>query len=176
MFKPSFLSEEYLVSDEGYVLNKKGTQPLKPSINHNGYEIVQLAINGQTKGVSVHTLVARAFCDGYEQGLCVNHKDGNKRNNKATNLEWVTIKENNRHALYELNQIANRLGKNNANSRQICAIDKDNNILYFTSVIEAAQQIKPDAPYNKQRAVQNCIVNALKGRRKTYRGYIWKYI
>ena len=44
MFKPSFLSDEYLVCDKGYVLSKTG-KPLKPSINHNGYQIVNLMIN-----------------------------------------------------------------------------------------------------------------------------------
>lgn len=36
MLKPSHLSKEYLVSDDGYVLSKRG-KPLKPSINHKGY-------------------------------------------------------------------------------------------------------------------------------------------
>ena len=45
MFKPSFLSDEYLVCDKGYVLSKTG-KPLKPSINHHGYQIVNLMING----------------------------------------------------------------------------------------------------------------------------------
>ena len=39
MFKPSFLSDEYLVCDKGYVLSKTGKQ-LKPSINHHGYQKV----------------------------------------------------------------------------------------------------------------------------------------
>jgi hypothetical protein len=47
----------------------------------------------------VHRLVARAFL-----GLCldpaiiVNHIDGNKRNNKSSNLEYITISENLKHA------------------------------------------------------------------------------
>ena len=50
MFKPSFLSDEYLVCDKGYVLSKTG-KPLKPSINHHGYQIVNLwrALNGLRK-------------------------------------------------------------------------------------------------------------------------------
>ena len=51
MLKPSFLSNEYLVSDEGYVLSKRFNKPLKPSINHNGYSIINTRINGKTKGV-----------------------------------------------------------------------------------------------------------------------------
>lgn len=47
---------------------------------------------------SVHRLVARAFCKGYEDGKEVNHKDFNKQNNRAENLEWVTHMENMQHA------------------------------------------------------------------------------
>ena len=45
----------------------------------------------------LHRLVARAFVGGYRKGMVVNHKDENKLNNKADNLEWVTPREN---ALY----------------------------------------------------------------------------
>lgn len=46
----------------------------------------------------VHRLVAYHFVDGYQDGLVVNHKDGNKLNNEADNLEWVTRSENDLHA------------------------------------------------------------------------------
>ena len=60
--------------------------------------MVNFIIDGKRKGFSVHTLVARAFCDGYKKGLIVNHIDGNKLNNYYKNLEWVTYKENSIHA------------------------------------------------------------------------------
>ena len=48
---------------------------------------------------SVHRIVAEVFVPnpyGYSE---VNHKDGNKKNNCATNLEWVTHKRNIEHAI-----------------------------------------------------------------------------
>ena len=42
----------------------------------------------------VSRLVAFAWCDGYENGMTVNHIDGNPSNNNVSNLEWVTCKEN----------------------------------------------------------------------------------
>lgn len=106
MVKPLFCCSEYLVDDRGFVISKRG-KPLKPSTNHHGYQIINVMINGKRKGLGVHTAVARAFCDGYSPELQVNHKDGCKTNNQASNLEWVTALENTRHAIDELglNQI-----------------------------------------------------------------------
>lgn len=42
----------------------------------------------------VHRLVAKYFVSGYFEGAVVNHKDGNNRNNHASNLEWVTQRDN----------------------------------------------------------------------------------
>lgn len=47
----------------------------------------------------MHIAVAMTFVEGYKKGVVVNHKDGNKKNNCAENLEWVTNSENQQHAL-----------------------------------------------------------------------------
>ena len=98
MKKELYCNKKYQVDDLGVIYSQKG-EPLKPSINPNGYAIVQIVIDGKQVGRSVHTLVARTFVDGYEEGLQVNHKDGNKLNNRTDNLEWVTRKENVRHSI-----------------------------------------------------------------------------
>ncbi len=50
------------------------------------------------KRTAVHILVANAFIDNPENKPEVNHKDFNRANNKANNLERVTKKENAEHA------------------------------------------------------------------------------
>ena len=62
--------------------------------NSNGYYTV--AIDGKRK--TVHRLVASAFIENPDNKPCVNHIDGDKKNNKVENLEWVTYGENNSHA------------------------------------------------------------------------------
>lgn len=71
-------------------------------INSSGYGVIMLrnGISGRT--VSVHRLVAKAFADGYFDGADVNHIDGDKMNNVATNLEWVSRSENITHAYQTL--------------------------------------------------------------------------
>jgi len=80
-----------------YTLTVKG-KTLKPN-NVSGYHRVTLKSNGKVYLKLVHRLVADHFC---ENPLCkpqVNHKDGNKKNNHYTNLEWVTASENTKHAI-----------------------------------------------------------------------------
>lgn len=61
------------------------------------YPMVQLCNKGQKK-LTVHKLVAEAFIGPRPQGYTVNHKDGNKMNPCADNLEYCTPKENLDHA------------------------------------------------------------------------------
>lgn len=58
-----------------------------------GYLRVGLRKKGKTKSYFVHCLVAQAFL-GEANGLTVNHKDENKLNNRADNLEYMTLAEN----------------------------------------------------------------------------------
>lgn len=67
-----------------------------------GYQFIWLAAEDGTEiNAQVHRLVATAFCenDDPEHKVEVNHIDGNKNNNYAVNLEWVTRTENVQHAL-----------------------------------------------------------------------------
>lgn len=102
---------EYEVSNLGRVksigrfrLTKKGmhypvkTCLLKQSVR-KGYSSVGLPKNGKYKRLRVNRLVAIAFIENPDGKPYVNHIDGNKQNNCADNLEWVTAKENRQHAI-----------------------------------------------------------------------------
>ncbi len=76
----------------------------KPSVcgahkNRGGYLQVRIGPVGAQKTVCVHSLVARAFVENPRGLNEVNHKDGNKLNNAAENLEWVTRSEQILHAI-----------------------------------------------------------------------------
>lgn len=70
----------------------------KPKHTKDGYLETTLIKNSKPKCVRTHRLVAFAFCENPHNKLEVNHIDGNKQNNRADNLEWVTSSENQKHA------------------------------------------------------------------------------
>ncbi len=93
----------YMVSDFGNVksISYKGISKIKIislMINMTGYNKFSACKNGIKKNMLVHRLVAQTFIHNYDCKPCVNHIDGNKLNNHVSNLEWCTIKENNKHA------------------------------------------------------------------------------
>jgi predicted XRE-type DNA-binding protein len=75
---------------------------LMPACRRDGYLFVTLSVNGKHSHKTVHGMVAEAFIGHRPPNCHVNHKDGNKHNNKAENLEYVSRKGNAIHALYEL--------------------------------------------------------------------------
>lgn len=94
------------------------------------YSLVTLS-NGKRKNHLVHRLVAEAFIINPENKTEVNHIDGNKQNNCVENLEWVTSKENKKHAydngLYNTESFRKR--KSLPNSKRI-TINGETKTLY----------------------------------------------
>lgn len=85
---------QYEISDQGMVRNTK-TKHLRSFAYNHGYPQIDMYPGKQTR--TVHTLVAETFL-GKHPGMQVNHKNGNKKDNRLTNLEWVTPSENLQHA------------------------------------------------------------------------------
>lgn len=92
----------YQVSNLGRVKSFHRKEPciLKPMMNHKGYLRVELHNAGFAEMRSVHNLVKCAFdpLRDYGVNLQINHKDGDKTNNRIDNLEWCTGSQNVRHA------------------------------------------------------------------------------
>lgn len=105
--------ENYQISDNGIVINKKGKKR-KTYITSYGYEHIQLHKNGKRKTFRIHRLVAEHFIPNYDNKTEVNHIDGNKLNNNVKNLEWCTRSENQLHA-YKIG--LQKLGEEHYNSK-----------------------------------------------------------
>lgn len=91
--------------------HKKGTTII-PQLNKNGYLQVSLWKNGRRKMKYVHKIIAENFHNNsnFDKKQTVNHKDGNKQNNKTSNLEWTTFSENNKHSYSTLKRCKNKTG------------------------------------------------------------------
>ena len=84
----------YEVSDMGRIRNVRTGRILKPFDSGNGYLRIDL---GRGCRVKVHRLIALAFCGPRRRRPVVNHKNRDKHDNRACNLEWVTYAQNTAH-------------------------------------------------------------------------------
>lgn len=100
IWKPAYGYEKlYEVSNLGRVRSKQTHAILSSYVNENGYRIVGLNKNKNHKNWRVHRLMMLSFYGPDPEHPVVNHKDGNKLNNRLDNLEWTTSRDNNLHAV-----------------------------------------------------------------------------
>ena len=111
---------DYDISDLGRVKHKfkNHYRIISGSLHQDGFIFVTL----HGKQYPLHRLVAKLWHpDTYSEELVVNHKDGNKQNNFASNLEWVTQKENIVHSIengLQPNHARGYTGKFDASERE----------------------------------------------------------
>lgn len=83
---------------------------LTPLSANNGYSVVNLSdASKRRKTITIHRLIAIQFIPNPLNLPCVNHKDGNKKNNHVNNLEWCSYSDNIRHAFKTGLRIPNTL-------------------------------------------------------------------
>jgi hypothetical protein len=87
----------YRVSNLGRVKNGIGNE-LRHHKHKKGYILIAMVKDGLNKRVQIHRLVAIAFIPNPDNLPQVNHKDGDKLNNKVSNLQWCTNGFNMAHA------------------------------------------------------------------------------
>lgn len=89
-------NDRYYVCRDGFVYN--AVKRLKTHTQNSGYQQITFTIDRSRKKHLVHRLVATAFIPNPDNKPHVNHIDGDKANNAASNLEWCTVSENILHA------------------------------------------------------------------------------
>lgn len=137
---------------------------LKAQADQKGYLRIKITVNRNSRTIKVHRVVAEAFIPNPQNLPQVNHKDGNKLNNRADNLEWVSASENAKHACKNglwKNQY-DRLSERNV-KKPILAFNGDQ-IIRFES-ISACER------YFSSRHI--CAV--LKGERQHVKGWTFVY-
>lgn len=165
----------YSVSSFGRVRNDKRGRVLGGGLDNYGYPSVILCNKGKRKNAKVHRLVAEAFIENPLNKPQINHKDGNKKNNNVSNLEWCTNQENQDHFWRVINNDQNRRNRSeahkgkyllseNPNAKSVLRIE-DGKI--FPTIKEAAENV--GITYFHIGEVCN-------GKRKTAGGYHWQFV
>lgn len=148
----------YEVSNFGNVRSLKygKIKYLKPADDGNGYYFVNLSKNGIVKNFKIHRLVANAFIPNPNNLPQINHKDEDKTNNKANNLEWCNNQYNTR---YSNSKQVMGISENGRKTILLGAVNDGNLLGFSNGNISAAANGK----FNK------------KGNHK-YKDFEWHYI
>lgn len=169
MFKRIDGFENYVINENGVVINTTTNHIKKPCDNNMGYLFVDLYNCGKHKREYIHRLVAQTFIPNIDNKPYINHKDGNPHNNSIENLEWCTPLENVEHASKQLCTMKQYLLANIKRMKAVKQINRHNGKLVniFPSIQNAS---------NVTGIPSSNIVCVLKGRQSYTKDYVWKYV
>jgi hypothetical protein len=153
---------KYLVDTRGAVFSEHKDEYLKPFLNPSGYLLVDLHHNHKSYYRQVHRLVAEAFIPNPDKLPTVNHIDGDKTNNRIDNLEWMSIKDNVRHAW------------STGLAKPRCGVDNPANV-YTEEQIHKVCEMLEVGTYNHKQIAEMCGTNVTLIRDIKFRGK-WKHI
>lgn len=147
---------KYMVSNLGRVKSLKDSHGndrdkiLKLIKHKSGYLQVVLSLNSKCKIFKVHRLVAKSYIPNPNNLPVINHKDENKLNNSAQNLEWCSAKYNTRYS----------------QAKKVGCYKNGNLIKVYNAIIDVGLD------GFKHSNVSSCC----KGKLNTHHGYQWKYV
>ena len=162
----------YEVSDQGRVkslnYNHTGqTRILKAQKTRKGYLLIHLHKDGQSKYMQVHRLVASAFIPNPNNLETVNHKDEVKTNNAASNLEWMSVRDNINYGTGH-RRGAEAQVNDPKKSKPVQQFDKQGNLLAVFRSIHEAERV---TGISRRQICRSC-----NGERELAGGFVWRYV
>lgn len=146
-----------VTSNAMYAKRKWKDRILKQKVSKDKCCRVSLWKDGKEHIALVHRLVANEFCGrNIDTDLTVNHKDGNRMNNHADNLEWMTKGDNIRYG-FENGQYALRVATT--------LVDEDENYYHFKSKTSASEYIGRSITYISKHKNSDGIVCSVDGKK-----------
>ena len=121
----------FLAHPDGRIFNTKTKNVLQGSLGKDGYRRIKLSVEGRVETWLVHRLIAATFIPNPDELPFVNHKDEDKDNNCADNLEWCTCKYNNNYGTAKERGAKNR-------RKPVYCIETDT---YYPGLTEAAEAL-----------------------------------
>lgn len=148
----------YSVTKDGEIYSDRRDKKLAKT-KIAGYYCVNITIGGKCTSKSVHRLVAKAFLKNPGNLPTVNHKDGNGLNNHADNLEWMSHKDQTKHA-YDNNLIT-------LTKRGVCQYTID---YKYIDTFESLKEAAINTGIERRLIGANCS-----GKTFSAGGFRWKY-
>ena len=146
----------------GKIWDKKKKRFVEEHYTKNGYVYVNLQNDeGIWKKMLYHRAILMSYLgEGIPVGLEVNHIDECKTNNQIKNLNLMTHRDNCNHGTRNERRAKTQ-------SKRVQAFDKEGHLIYdFPSAHEAQRQMG----FAQQNISKCCL-----GKRKSHKGYIWRY-
>ena len=171
---------EYQVNQFGQIRTLKNSPKckkfdlLKPQTSKkNGYVYQMLYKKGKQKLLRVHRIVAMAFLPNPNNLPQVNHKDGDKQNNKVDNLEWCMQSDNMLHAYKNGLQTPSEkqrqaiINTNKLKQKKVVLIKDGITVKMFDSLSEASRQTKISVSH-----ISRCCTQ----KRNATNGVEWRFV
>lgn len=159
IWKEIYIEDEisnYDVSNYGRVRVRKTLQ-LRSLCTHTGYKGCTLIHKDKHYNQPVHRLVSKAFIPNDDKTkIHINHIDYNKLNNHVSNLEWVTVSENNKHAHQHIER-------------------KSTTIPIIRMDMDGTNPVRYESQSEARKEFGSYISNCLNGSAKQAYGYLWTY-
>lgn len=134
----------------------------------NGYCKITICKEGKMLHTNVHRLEALAFIPNPENKPCIDHIDGNRKNNCLCNLRWCTVKENMNNPITVQRISEGKVGALHPKSKKVMQIDMNGNVVKIWGSIRDAER---EGGFRSSSISECC-----NGKEKSHYGYIWRHL